>query len=133
MTVHDDNTSLWELLEFSEKDERHKMMAAVIGLTLAWQIRAMRSHRGWSQARLSELMETSQPVVARLENPEKVLHSTMATLLKVATVFDVALIARFADWKVWMETMLGRDAFVPMPFDEEKLLREGGHDHGATQ
>ena len=55
MNMSDDNNkSLWQLLAFSDHDERHKMMADVIGITLAWQIRAMRDSRGWSQEMLAE-------------------------------------------------------------------------------
>jgi hypothetical protein len=51
------------------------------------------------------------------------LHATLKTLLKLSVAFDVALIVRFTDWKEWMEKMLGREAFIPMPFDEDRLLQ----------
>jgi transcriptional regulator with XRE-family HTH domain len=119
----DDDKSLWELLAFSDKDDRMAMMANVISLTLAWQIRAMRVHRGWSQLELGAKAGLAQTQIARLENPNKILHATLKTLLKLSVAFDVALIVRFTDWKEWMEKMLGREAFIPMPFDEDRLLQ----------
>jgi transcriptional regulator with XRE-family HTH domain len=119
--VTEDDKSLWELFQFSEKDERHRMMADVIGLTLAWQIRAMREARGWTQGEVATRMGTAQSVVCNLENPAYILHSSLSTLLRLANVFDVALIARFTDWKKWCDDMLGAAAFIPPSYSPEQL------------
>lgn len=111
--------TLWSLLAFSEKNERHEMMATVIGLTLAWQIRALRHRRGWSQEDVARRMGTTQTAIARLENPKLVLRSTMKTLMKVAAVFDVALVCRLEDWKDWVEKMMRAEP--PRPFTQEQL------------
>lgn len=117
-----DDKSLYDLLGFSTKSEREKMIANVIGLTLAWQIRAMRYARGWSQEELAERIGTKQSVVSRLENPEIILHTTTDTLLRVAKAFDVALIARFTDWKKWMEMMLGGSALAaPCAYNQDDI------------
>ena len=125
--AEEDNKSLWELLEFSAFDERHKMAAYVIGLTLSWQIRAMRKNRGWTVSELGSRLSPDKPgsgnsLVYRLEDADGVLHVTTATLLRVAAVFDVALMVRWTAWKEWMEQMLGGSAFrVPAAYSEELI------------
>ena len=120
----DDNRSLFDLLGFSEKHERHRLMAIVVGITIAWQIRAMRESRGWTQEHLGDLMQTTASAIARLESPSGAMRTTVSTLLKLSTVFDVALIVRFSDWKKWMEQMLGATAFVPPPFDQAPVIHK---------
>lgn len=124
--MSDDDKSLWELLAFSDKDSRARLMAGVIGVTLALQIRALRVNRGWSQTELAEKAGVSYITISRLEDPEKVLHATIGSLLKIAAACDVALIARFTDWKDWMELMLGQAAFVPPPFNADALQQTPG-------
>jgi transcriptional regulator with XRE-family HTH domain len=65
------------------------------------QIRSMRDQRGWSQGKLSNLMEKPQSVVSRLEDPNygKV---TIQTLLEVAATFDVALSIRFVSYPTFL-------------------------------
>lgn len=120
----EDDKSLYELFAFSEKDERHALMADVIAITLAWQIRQMRAQRGWSQGQLAEKAKLSIATVNRLERPEQILHCTLSSLLLLAKAFDVALFARFSSWKTWMETMLGEAAFTPPPpYSEESVAQ----------
>jgi transcriptional regulator with XRE-family HTH domain len=119
--MSDDDKSLWELLEFSDQDSRARMMAGVIAVTLSWQLKALRKNRDWSQADMADKAGLSFATIVRVEDPEKVLHASVGTLLKIAAACDVALIVQFADWKKWMELMLSQAAFVPPPFNADAL------------
>lgn len=65
---------------------------------LAHQIRALRTQRGWTQGELAaKLGLKQQSAVARLEDPSYG-RLTIATLLKLSSVFDVALSVRFLSY-----------------------------------
>lgn len=122
MSDLDGRLPLWDALGFSTKDERHRLMADVIAITLAWQIRAMRADRGWTQEELAKRAGTSQEAISRLEDPKSMLSVRVQTLINIAQAFDCALVARFQDWKSWMENMLTAAAFAPLPFDKDRLV-----------
>lgn len=124
--MSDDDKSLWELLAFSDENSRARLMAGVIGVTLSLQVRTLRVNRGWSQTEMADKAGLSYITISRLEDPEKVLHATVGSLLKIAAACDVALIVRFTDWKEWMEHMLGSAAFVPPPFNADTLQQTPG-------
>jgi transcriptional regulator with XRE-family HTH domain len=64
---------------------------------LAFQVRALRKDRGWSQAELAERAGIGLLTVQHAENP-KYLGTRIRTLAKIAAAFDVALIVRFVSW-----------------------------------
>jgi transcriptional regulator with XRE-family HTH domain len=64
---------------------------------IAYQVRALRGQRGWSQKKLSEEMGKPQSVVSRLEDPDYGKLSVQ-TLLEVASAFDVALVVRYVSF-----------------------------------
>lgn len=65
---------------------------------LAHQIRTLRTQRNWTQGELAKKMELkTQSAVARLEDPSYGRLS-IATLLKLSSVFDVALSVRFVSY-----------------------------------
>lgn len=82
------------LRRINRKDARTAYVEAELVNGLAAQIRANRKRRNWSQAALAERIGTTQNVVSRLEDPSYGRYS-IKSLLKLAEVFDVALIARF--------------------------------------
>lgn len=62
---------------------------------LAHQIRALREQRGWTQIDLAQKLGLrTQSAIARMEDPSYGKLS-VATLLKLSSVFDVALSVRF--------------------------------------
>ncbi len=77
------------------KATRVRFVESHVSKGLAFQIRAMRDLRGWSQAQLAAKAGTSQSAIARLESTEYGRPS-VAMLLRLASAFDVALIVRFA-------------------------------------
>jgi transcriptional regulator with XRE-family HTH domain len=61
---------------------------------LAYQLRAMREARGWSQEELAEVVGMPQTAISRLESPSYG-KLTITTLKRLANVYDVALMVRF--------------------------------------
>jgi transcriptional regulator with XRE-family HTH domain len=64
--------------------------------TIAFQLRRMRLARGWEQKDIATKLGNPklQPMISRYENPDYGRYS-VATLLELAKVFDVALVVRF--------------------------------------
>jgi len=69
---------------------------------LAHQIRVLRIQRGWTQRELAEKLGLKgQSAVARMEDPSYGKLS-IVTLLKLSSVFDVALSVRFQSYKKFL-------------------------------
>jgi len=83
--------------EWADLEYRQAYLEASIEQGLAWQIRANRKQRGWSQEDLANKIGTGQSAVSRLEDPAYGGHS-MATLVSIAHAFDCALIVKFAPY-----------------------------------
>ena len=58
------------------------------------RIRELRAARGWSQSRLAEAADMSQPAIAYLESPNGYVPN-LRTLMRVANAFDMDLVVRF--------------------------------------
>lgn len=71
---------------------------------IAYQIRALREARGWSQKKLAEVLGKPQSVLSRIEDPDYGKLS-LQTLLEVAAAFDVALLVQFADFPEFIQRM----------------------------
>lgn len=84
--------------ELFEKDYRTEFVAETVRNRIAYQIRALRQQREWSQAELGKRSGKAQNVISRLENPDYG-SLTVTTLLDVAAAFDVGLIVSFAPFK----------------------------------
>ena len=83
------------LKELRNKDARHVFVEEHARTGPAYQIKAMRDARGWSQEKLGqELGSEPQSTISRWENPDYG-RFTIGTLLRVAAAFDVALMVRF--------------------------------------
>ena len=83
------------LKELRNKDARHVFVEEHARTGPAYQIKAMRDARDWSQEKLGqELGGEPQSTISRWENPDYG-RFTIGTLLRVADVFDVALMVRF--------------------------------------
>lgn len=87
-----------KLKKLRRKTYRDAYVKAHVEQGLAFQIREMRERRGLTQRQLAEALELrSQSAIARLENPGYGKMS-LATLLKVAAFFDVALLAKMVPY-----------------------------------
>lgn len=88
---------------------------------LAYQIRALREQRGWTQMELARRLGLSnQSAVARMEDPAYGKLS-LESLLRLSDVFDVALLPRFVSFsKLIAETEnLTPEALQVESFDAE--------------
>ena len=111
------------ITELRDKDYRDGFVEGHVRTGLAYQIRALRDARNWSQEELGKRLGTSQSVVARLENPDYGKFS-LTTLLKLASTFDVALDVRFTSFGELIETTsdLSPEALDAPSFDDDKGL-----------
>jgi|SRR5579862_6098116 len=114
--------------DVSDPEQRHLLISAQIRNGLPLQLRAMREDRGWTQTKLAERLGTTQNTVSRLENP-KTSKPTITTLKRIAEVFDVALIVKFAPFSEFVDSVGGmsiKSVAVPSYDDEsrEKLKKK---------
>lgn len=90
--------------ELKNKEYRNAFVSSNVDVGVAFQIRAMRKQRQWSQEKLAEMAHMKQERISALENPNKA--PSISTLKKLATAFDVGLMVRFVpisellEWKL---------------------------------
>ena len=88
---------LQALLASSEKREAAspemiQSLAVIRGaVAISGAIRQRRIDRGWNQQQLADAMGTTQPVVARLENPSEERMPNLSTVLKATAALDLKL------------------------------------------
>jgi transcriptional regulator with XRE-family HTH domain len=75
-------------------DYRSAFVESRCASTVAFQIRAIREQREWTQADLGDRCGKAQGWISQIENPQYGRHS-MQTLLSLAHVFDCDLEVRF--------------------------------------
>lgn len=99
---------------------------------IAYQIRALRMQRGWSQMELARRMRKPQSVVSRLEDPDYGKPS-VNTLLEVAAAFDIALLIKYVSFPEFLRRTrdVSQQAMEADSFDE-KQLRAISFQKGAT-
>lgn len=78
-----------------DKESRDFFVEEFINTSIPFQIRAIRQSLGKTQKQLADDLSTGQSRVSQLENPDYG-NLTLNTLKKLASIFDVALIVKFA-------------------------------------
>lgn len=108
MSVIINSTKRSEIIRsLAGKEYRDAFVEAEINTTLPFQIRAMRSSRGWTQTELAQRTGQKQKTISDFENPNYG-RLTLTSLKRLASAYDVALVVRFApfselvDWTVSM-------------------------------
>jgi len=82
----------------TKKEFRDAFVHSHLTHGLAHQIRELRTQRGWTQKELADKLGLKgQSAVARMEDPSYGKLS-IATLIKLSSVFDVALSVRFQSY-----------------------------------
>jgi len=106
--------------EWKDREYREAYAEAAVEQSTAWQIRANRKYRGWSQDELAQRMSTHQSAVSRLEDPTYGKHS-LETLVAVSAAFDCALSVKFIPYSILAaESMdLSDDTLIAKPYQAE--------------
>lgn len=101
------------------KEYRDALVEAEIANGIAFQIRAMQAERGWTQKQLGDSAGMEQGSISRLLNSSG--NSSLNTIRRMASAFDVALIVRFVPFSQLLEwtVNLSRDRLAPTSFDKE--------------
>lgn len=94
------------LAAMSDREHRPILNDATIRHGLAWQVRTMRTDRGWTQRDLARRCRTKQPVISNLENPNAKSPISLSLLERIASAFDVALLVRFEPWSDFLDWLL---------------------------
>lgn len=87
--------------DLSRKAFRDAYVEDHVRVGLAFQIRVLREQRGWTQAKMAEVTNTTQSVISRLENPDYGKLS-LQTLLEIAAALDVPLLVQYVNWDDWL-------------------------------
>ena len=103
--------------QFRNEAFRRAWLSKELNAGLATQIRAMREHRGWTQAELGRRIGVTQERVSELEDPSYGRYA-IRTLRRIASVFGVGLVVRFASWSAVL-TAYETWPLVPPSFEEE--------------
>ncbi len=112
----------YEQIKDSLKDKEHReaFMDKHIDASLALQIREMRNSRGWTQAELAKRLGVSRVTVAALESHgPKQGQYTMKLMKKVAKIFDVALLVRYAPFSEFIAWVMALERIAPPEFNQE--------------
>src|SRR5260370_22628243 len=106
--------------KLKNKEYRDSFAAEYIYSRVPLKIRAMRERRGLSQQELGKLAGVKQEWVCKLEDPNYG-RLTLATLLKIASTFDVGLNVDIVPFSEILDrsTHLSSQDFDVASFDEE--------------
>jgi transcriptional regulator with XRE-family HTH domain len=86
----------------ADKAYRDAWVEEDINQGVAFQIRAMRDERQWTQSYLGELTGQAQATISKLEDPDYGRY-TLKTLKRLASAFDVGLLVRFVPFSELVE------------------------------
>ena len=87
-------------------DARAQFVESHINKGIAYQLRAMREAREWSQEQLAIQVGMPQTAISRLES-SSYGKPTITTLKRMARVYDVALDVRFVPFSKFLNRILG--------------------------
>ena len=90
---------------------------------VAYQVRALREEREWTQKEFADAMGTLPSVVSRIEDPDYGKLS-MQTLFEIAAAFDVALVIDYVSFPEFVSRKenVSPSALSVPSFDEDQFL-----------
>lgn len=91
MNMNSRRTRLIEKLK--NKEYRDSYISSNVDVNVAFQIRALRKQKNYTQKELAKKANMKQERISALENPSKAPN--ISTLKKLANAFDVGLIVKF--------------------------------------
>ena len=89
--------------ELNDKDMRDAYLAAQTRTYLAYQIRAIRMQREWSQQDLGRILNKPQSAVSRMED-RAYGKFNIQTLQELAAAFDCGLVVQFVPYADFLKT-----------------------------
>lgn len=112
-----------------DKPSRDSYVERHVRLGVAYQLRALRNARGWTQKDVAKNSGVAQGDISKYESTEYG-RMNISTLRKLASVYDVALLVRFVPFGALVETEQNIDAanLSPAPFENDSSLFEEAHD-----
>lgn len=103
-----------------DKKYRDAYVAEHITTGIPYQVKTLRTERGWTQEKLGEKTDKPQNVISRLEDPNygKI---NLGTLLDLASAFDVALLVKFTSFSRFVEEFrdVSPENLTVRSFDDE--------------
>jgi transcriptional regulator with XRE-family HTH domain len=107
--------------ELVDRDFRESYVAENSRRGLAHQITALREARGWSRAEFARQANRPQGNVLRWEDPNYGKFS-LSTLIEIATIFDVGLIAKFVSFEELLASVsdLRPSRLAVLSYDKEQ-------------
>ncbi len=81
------------LEELQDKEYRDAYTSAAVDIGIAFQIKALREQRQWTQMEFGKIAKMAQARIHELEDPDR--PPSLRTLKRLANAFDVGLIVRF--------------------------------------
>ncbi len=84
---------------WSDREYREAYLEASIEQGVAWQIRINRQKRNLTQKDLAKALNTGQPAISRLEDPEHGAYN-LKTLIEIAKAFDCALSIKYIPYSM---------------------------------
>lgn len=118
-----------------DKEYRDLYVAENIDTGIAFQVRAMRDAREWTQSELGARTGKQQEAIARIEDPNYGNY-TLRTLKLLALAFDVALVVRFEPFSRFVDyitKLAPTDLAVPSFATDEGLHDNGQRATGAAE
>jgi transcriptional regulator with XRE-family HTH domain len=107
--------------ELKDPEFRHNYVAENTRRGLAYQIKALREARGWSQAEFARQAGKPQSNIHRWEDPTYGKFS-LSTLIEVASTFDVALVVKFVGFGALLDSVADlRPKKLAVPTYEEEV------------
>ena len=104
----------------ANKKYRDEFVRESVRVGIAFQIRANRDARGWSQEKLAAMAGRKQPFISRIENPQ-FEGMTLDTLLRIVSAFDAALQVKIVSFSQLpgVSTPITEHGLIALSIDED--------------
>jgi transcriptional regulator with XRE-family HTH domain len=105
------------------KEYREAFVEESVYTTVAFQVAAIREHRGLSQKQLGRLVGMAQERISILEDPNADTKPTLNTLLRLANGYDCGLEVRFIPFSKVLTNSFnnGPEALRVLNFEDEAM------------
>ena len=120
--------------KLSNKEYRDVFVSEQINTGLAFQIKAIREKRGWSQAELGEKAGMAQSRISVMEDANYARFS-LTTLKRLASAFDTGLLVKFAPYSELVSGFenLSPNSLESAPFDQDKFFQPARVESTSTE